>query len=82
MSKNTVKLECDICKKEFILFGVGIEVVRDDVWKHGFLCPHCKTEYIAYYTDENIRGLQKAKKYKKVKKAMETLRVVMENEKN
>ena len=31
--------------------GEGIEKVY-------FLCPHCQHEYVAFYTDAEIRGLQ------------------------
>ena len=45
------------CKREFtpelqtIPMGEGIEKVY-------FLCPHCQHEYVAFYTDAEIRGLQ------------------------
>ena len=45
------------CKREFtpelqtIPMGEGIEKVY-------FVCPHCQHEYVAYYTDAEIRELQ------------------------
>ena len=60
---SLVKLECNQgCGQEFLLISIGAEVVRDDIWKHGFRCPHCGKEYIAYYTNEGIRRMQELQK--------------------
>lgn len=54
-----IKLKCDKgCKQEFILIGLGTEVIRSDIQKHGFTCPHCGKEYISYYTNSGIRAMQ------------------------
>ena len=41
-----------LCIKE------GVAVKHSDVEKTYFLCPHCQHEYVAYYTDVEIRELQ------------------------
>ena len=96
---TTLRLICNKgCKQEFILVGVGAETVRDDIWKHGFACPHCSKEYISYYTNAGIRELQelqrqlikKPKKNKRllkdlkarIKTGMDRLKEEIENEKS
>jgi DNA-directed RNA polymerase subunit RPC12/RpoP len=55
-----LKLICNMgCGKEFILIDVGSAIVRDDIHKSGFSCPHCGKEYITHYSNTGIRSLQK-----------------------
>lgn len=53
-----LKLVCDKCKDEFIVWTIGAEIVKGDIWKHGYQCPYCNEEYITHYTNEKIRELQ------------------------
>ncbi|MEK5173221.1 hypothetical protein NST63_08510 [Heyndrickxia sp. FSL W8-0496] len=51
-------VNCDQCKKNF--------PVQPKEKKHGqgiketyFVCPHCKTRYTAYITDQEVRRMQR-----------------------
>jgi hypothetical protein len=50
--------KCDHCQHEFQVDGFPIEDMPDGVEKTYFECPHCKREYVAFYTDPEIRELQ------------------------
>lgn len=54
-----VELTCDEgCKKEFSLIKPGVDIVKDDILKTWFKCPHCGHEYVSHYTNSGIRELQ------------------------
>ncbi|MDZ5608586.1 transglycosylase [Bacillus pseudomycoides] len=53
-----VKAKCEKCDQEF---RVHMHTIRlpNRVDKHYFICPHCKTEFVSYYSNREIRQLQK-----------------------
>ncbi len=53
-----VEIICDKCKKDFTLIQPGTSIVRDDILKTWFKCPHCGYRYISHYTNKGIRELQ------------------------
>lgn len=63
-------LICDNCKDEFTM-EVKEELVKDNISKVYFTCPHCDKEYISYYTNALIKVKQKKMRniVKKQKKA-------------
>ncbi|OUM85686.1 MAG: hypothetical protein BAA01_09465 [Bacillus thermozeamaize] len=46
------------CGQEFILISYGTEIVKDDVERVGFSCPHCGKVYTAYYQNSVTKQLQ------------------------
>ena len=48
----------DGCNQEFDLEKLEVAKLDNDIEKTYFVCPHCGKEYIAFYTDENIRKKQ------------------------
>ena len=46
------------CGKEFTLPPHQAYPITDGIEKNCFFCPYCGHEYVAYYTDAEIRGLQ------------------------
>jgi len=46
------------CGQEFILISYGTEIVKDDVERVGFSCPHCGKVYTEYYQNTAIKKLQ------------------------
>lgn len=50
-------VHCNECNKEFNT-EVKIEKYERGIEKIYFNCPYCNQEYIAYFTDENIRRQQ------------------------
>lgn len=46
------------CQCEFTLQPLQTIPIGDDIEKNCFFCPWCGHEYIAFYTDAEIRGLQ------------------------
>lgn len=53
-----VRAECEECGH---VFRVHMHTIRlpNRVDKHYFICPNCKTEFVSYYTDREMRQLQK-----------------------
>jgi len=50
---------CDAgCKEQFTIHNLQQEHLSDGVEKSFFTCPHCQHEYVAFYTDAEIRELQ------------------------
>ncbi len=74
-------LKCDGvngCEKEFTLEKVEVDKLDNEIEKNYFRCPYCNTEYVAFYTNKEIRKKQKfvrsaagLKKFEKVKKEIE-----------
>ncbi|NBI08271.1 transglycosylase [Senegalia massiliensis] len=48
---------CNDCKKQFQVESKEKQL-EDNIIKHYFKCPHCKKEYIVYYSDHLIRKKQ------------------------
>lgn len=48
---------CDECKKDFEV-DIKVNKIKDDIEKTYFICPICKHEYAAYYTNAKIRKKQ------------------------
>jgi len=46
------------CSKQFEVNGFQTVRLPDAVEKTYFTCPHCKHEYVAFYTDLEVRDLQ------------------------
>lgn len=46
------------CQQEFTLNGFLTVDMSNEVEKTYFQCEHCKQEYVAFYTDPEIRELQ------------------------
>ena len=46
------------CGKEFTLPPHQAYPITDGIEKNCFFCPYCGHEYVAYYTDAEIRELQ------------------------
>lgn len=46
------------CKKEFRIAGFEVGKLDNGIEKTYFKCPHCNKEYVAFYTDEDIREKQ------------------------
>jgi hypothetical protein len=54
-----IKATCDAeCKQEFVIHDLQLAVLDGGVEKTFFTCPHCQHEYVAFYTDAEIRDLQ------------------------
>ena len=52
-------LKCDTgCGEKFEVEALGVEVVRDDIERTWFYCPHCEEQYTVCYTNDGIRRLQ------------------------
>jgi len=53
-----VKAKCEVCEH---VFRVQMFTARlsNRVDKHYFICPSCKTEFISYYSNREMRQLQK-----------------------
>ncbi|HDX9649065.1 transglycosylase [Bacillus cereus] len=53
-----VKAKCEVCEH---VFRVQMLVARlsNRVDKHYFICPSCKTEFVSYYSNREMRQLQK-----------------------
>lgn len=47
------------CGKEFRIRRFILDKLGNGIEKTYFRCPHCKKEYLAFYTDKNIREKQK-----------------------
>ncbi|MCT6902112.1 MAG: hypothetical protein M3Z48_02665 [Lactobacillus sp.] len=64
-----VKAKCEVCEH---VFRVQMLVARlsNRVDKHYFICPSCKTEFVSYYSNRQMRQLQKeiSKLYKGFRK--------------
>lgn len=46
------------CKQQFTIHDFQHSNLDDGVEKTFFTCPHCNHEYVAFYTDEEIRKMQ------------------------
>lgn len=46
------------CNQAFTFDDFSFEQLHDGIEKTYFNCPHCGHEYVAFYTDEEIRKLQ------------------------
>lgn len=46
------------CKKEFNLTGLEVAKLGSGIEKTYFSCPQCGKEYVAFYTDADIRKKQ------------------------
>ena len=54
-----MKVTCnESCNKTFALTKFLTQKLDGGIEKVYFVCPHCQHEYVAYYTDAEIRGLQ------------------------
>lgn len=54
-----MKVMCNVgCQQEFTLNGFLTVDMSNEVEKTYFQCEHCKQEYVAFYTDPEIRELQ------------------------
>ncbi|AZS16465.1 hypothetical protein [Paenibacillus lutimineralis] len=54
-----MKAFCDAsCQQSFELEDFQTVRIGDGVDKVYFVCPHCKQEYVAFYTNPEIRKLQ------------------------
>lgn len=55
----SISTHCDAgCQKAFSIEDFSIIRLQDGIEKVYFECPHCEHEYLAYYTDGEIRKLQ------------------------
>lgn len=54
-------MKCDKCKKDFII-DIKTEMLKDNIERVYFCCPHCKAEHTAYYTDILIKKKQQQMK--------------------
>lgn len=55
----SLQTHCDAgCQRAFTLENFQHERLHDGIEKTFFCCPHCDTEYVTFYTDEDIRKLQ------------------------
>jgi hypothetical protein len=46
------------CGQDFILISYGSEVVKGDIERVGFSCPHCGKVYTAYYQNSVTKRLK------------------------
>lgn len=46
------------CGKEFTIIRMGSVIIRDDIERVGFDCPHCKKSYTVHYLNNHIKKLQ------------------------
>lgn len=54
-----MKTHCDAgCQHSFEFGDFSIDQLGGGVEKVYFTCPHCGKEYVAFYTDDEIRKLQ------------------------
>lgn len=59
MSTHTLPVTCDAeCNEQFEVVGFDVTQMDSDVEKTSFRCPHCEHEYIAFYTDAEIRKIR------------------------
>jgi uncharacterized Zn finger protein (UPF0148 family) len=55
-----IKTFCDAgCGQQFVITDMPTVKLDSGVEKTYFTCPHCQHEYVAFYTDTEIRKLQK-----------------------
>ena len=59
MTKQKQALCNEGCGKVFAITGFTIRKLADNIEKTFFTCPHCGHEYLCFYTDPEIRRLQK-----------------------
>lgn len=52
-------VSCNQCNERFRIMSIQAKLVKDDIEKNYFDCPHCNSEYLVSYTDTSIRALQK-----------------------
>ncbi|MED4727005.1 hypothetical protein P9597_02420 [Aneurinibacillus migulanus] len=56
MGETVVK--CDRCKNDFVMGQLKQAPSVNEVERVCFSCPHCQTDYTAYYTNQKIRDRQ------------------------
>lgn len=54
-SLKKAEVQCDNCGKMFNIKKLKTKCINDDVQRTYFVCPHCKREFTAYYSDKRIR---------------------------
>jgi len=55
----SISTNCDAgCNQAFTFDDFSFLKLPDGIEKTYFTCPHCDHEYVAFYTDEEIRKLQ------------------------
>lgn len=60
MKSNSIPATCDAgCKKTFTINKFRTKKVKRGIEKTYFRCPHCKHEYVAYYSSDETLKLQK-----------------------
>lgn len=53
-----LNLTCnDGCGQDFILIEYGKEVIKEDIERVGFSCPHCGKVYTSYYSNDKVNAL-------------------------
>lgn len=60
---DSMLVKCDGdkgCGEEFRVARFTVDNLVDGVEKTYFRCPHCEKEYVAFYTDKEIRRKQQA----------------------
>lgn len=70
--EDIMKIICDECGYEFKLKKLKTQKLENNIQRNYFVCPECKEEYTAYYTDYEVRLNQQelskmATKIKKLK---------------
>lgn len=53
-----INANCDVCEEDFKISRFNTFKLTKGVEKTSFSCPHCETEYVAGYTNKEIRELQ------------------------
>lgn len=60
MTIKPVEAHCDAgCNKAFTITKLRNKKMIDDIQKTFFTCPHCKHEYVSYYTNAESLKLQR-----------------------
>ncbi|MBJ6362114.1 hypothetical protein ACFOQM_12510 [Paenibacillus sp. GCM10012307] len=61
---NTNVVSCNAgCNKDFSIKQLNTSRMEDSIDRVWFSCGHCEAEYTAYYTNPEIRDLQKKISY-------------------
>lgn len=57
----SIPTHCDAgCSQAFTIESFKLDLLPDEIEKIYFTCTHCGHEYLAYYTDAEIRKLQES----------------------
>ncbi len=60
MANKSIQAVCDQgCKKSFSITKFRSQLVKGGNEKTFFRCPHCRQEYVAFYTSPETKQLQK-----------------------